>query len=305
MKSVDIVMRSYNEAWALKETLAALSVQKSIPWKLHVIDSGSTDGSIEMLESFRPANLVKIRPDQYIPGFVLNMGMKLSTSPFVVFLNADATPVNEYWLEKLLSVSLNPRVAAAFGRQIPRPHCLGPFRRDYDMCFGPDRKSDQLAHFFSMVSSVVNRQCWEARPFREDLDYAEDHDFSLYWKMSGYDIAYIDDSIVLHSHNYSAGQAFKRAQGDAFAIAKGGLDRRSPGTMSHLLAGCVKDWINDLIYCSACRCPLDGLRSLPVRVGQRMGYWLGYKKYVSQAAGSIQNPAQFDCGALHEKIYGK
>ena len=40
-------MRSFNEAWALKETLPALKVQDLANWELIIVDSGSTDGSQE------------------------------------------------------------------------------------------------------------------------------------------------------------------------------------------------------------------------------------------------------------------
>ena len=48
---VSLIMRSYNEAWALKETLPALAAQDFKNWELIVIDSGSTDGSQELIRT--------------------------------------------------------------------------------------------------------------------------------------------------------------------------------------------------------------------------------------------------------------
>ena len=53
---VSIVMRSFNEAWALKETLPAIQSQEYRNWELIVIDSGSTDGSVEMIRDAEPAD---------------------------------------------------------------------------------------------------------------------------------------------------------------------------------------------------------------------------------------------------------
>ena len=39
---VSIIMRSYNEGWALRETLPALRAQDYRNWELIIIDSGST-----------------------------------------------------------------------------------------------------------------------------------------------------------------------------------------------------------------------------------------------------------------------
>ena len=47
---VSIIMRSFNEGWALRETLPALRAQEYRNWELIVIDSGSTDGSVEIAE---------------------------------------------------------------------------------------------------------------------------------------------------------------------------------------------------------------------------------------------------------------
>lgn len=281
-QAVDIVMRSYNEAWALKDTLSSLSEQTHKDWRLHVIDSGSTDGSIELFKNFPCEQLIEIKPEEYIAGKVLNMGMEVTKSEKVVFLNADATPANNKWLENLLNGSKLPNLAASFGRQLPRPNCQGSVRRDFDLCFGPNRESKNWNHFFSMVNSLVDREYWSIRPFRSDMRYAEDHDYTLYWKLNGKVIQYVEDAEVIHSHNYTTSQAYKRAKGDAFAIAQSGLDA-SYGNLNipKIVSGSVKDWVKDLIYCTRSRCLMDGVTSLPVRLAQRSGRWAGTRTFAS------------------------
>ncbi|HEY6228414.1 MAG TPA: glycosyltransferase, partial [Verrucomicrobiae bacterium] len=75
---VSIVMRSFNEAWALGDTLAMLRRQVGPSWELIVIDSGSTDGSVEMIREFEPARFVQIESRDYVPGRVMNHGMRLA-----------------------------------------------------------------------------------------------------------------------------------------------------------------------------------------------------------------------------------
>lgn len=273
-------MRSFNEGWVLRETLESLMSQTLRDWRLFVIDSGSTDGSMEIFRDFPVTRLVQIKPQEYIPGRVLNRGMEMTESDFVVFLNADATPANDRWLENLVSGATDAgNVAACFGRQIPRKDCKAPFKRDYEVCFGPQRKSASWDHFFSMVNSLVFRDMWKMRPFREDIQYAEDHEFSLYWKKSGKEIRYIDESCVIHSHNYSPKQSYIRAREDSFAIVKATGDQAYAGTVSKAVTGCVNDIMKDLIFCCACRCPLDWIESVPVRVAQRLGKWQGAVRF--------------------------
>jgi hypothetical protein len=133
---VSIIMRSFNEGWALRQTLPALQAQDWQNWELIVIDSGSTDGSVELIRQAAPRHFVQIRPQDYNPARVMNLGMKLA-APNRIFLNADATPQGAGWLRPLATALQEPRTAAVFGRQIPRPDCRAVFAHDYARCFGP------------------------------------------------------------------------------------------------------------------------------------------------------------------------
>ena len=75
---ISIVMRSFNEAWALQETLPALAAQNWKNWELIVIDSGSTDGSQELIRAVKPAHFIQITPQEYNPSRVMNHGMRLA-----------------------------------------------------------------------------------------------------------------------------------------------------------------------------------------------------------------------------------
>jgi rhamnosyltransferase len=247
---VSIVMRSFNEAWALRDTLAMLRKQIGPSWELIVIDSGSTDGSVEIISDFNPAQFVQIASRDYIPGRVMNHGMRLARANKVLFLNADATPSNENWLAPLARALENPNVAAVFGRQIPRPDCRAVFACDYERCFGENRESANWDHFFSMVSSGLRKDIWSRRGFLENLQYAEDDEFTRWAKANGHEIVYCPDSIAIHSHNYTLQQAYKRAFGDAKALAAPWPGKRSdfnwPKTV---LLGWVNDFRHDVKFC--------------------------------------------------------
>src|ERR1700722_1094331 len=138
---VSIVLRSFNEALALRSTLAALKAQSHRNWELIAFDSGSADGSVELIRAAKPAHFVQMLPHEYRPGRVLNHGMRLARNDRVIFLNADATPQGDGWLGPPVSALAGPRVGAVFGRQIPRPDCTAPFARDYERCFDGKRES--------------------------------------------------------------------------------------------------------------------------------------------------------------------
>lgn len=276
---VSIIMRSFNEGWALRETLPALRAQDYRDWELIVIDSGSTDGSQELIRAAQPQHFIQITPSEYNPSRVMNHGFRLARAGAGIFLNADATPQGSGWLRPLVEALADPRVAACFGRQIPRPDCQAVFAHDYDRCFGPDRESAGWDHFFSMVSSGLRRDVWERRGFREDLQYAEDDEYTRWCRAQGFEIRYVPESVAMHSHNYTAVQARKRAFGDARAQAAtwpGG-----PGDFTFLrtvLLGWFKDVIGDARYCRR----TGRLGELPhaarIRWAQRRGRLAGFRQ---------------------------
>src|ERR1043165_5528808 len=64
---VSIIMRSFNEGWALGDTLPALNRQDYKSWELIVIDSGSTDGSVDLIRAAKPRHFIQIRSEEYNP----------------------------------------------------------------------------------------------------------------------------------------------------------------------------------------------------------------------------------------------
>src|SRR5262245_23296591 len=128
---VSIIMRSFNEAWALRDTLAALRAQEYNHWELIVIDSGSTDGSVELIREALPQHFIRLSPQQYNPSRVMNQGMTLARFDYGIFLNADATPQGPNWLRPLVTNLQERDVAAVYGQQVPRPDCQAVYAHDY------------------------------------------------------------------------------------------------------------------------------------------------------------------------------
>ncbi|WPJ96810.1 glycosyltransferase [Coraliomargarita algicola] len=282
--SITLVMRSYNEAWAIEDTLKAVCEQDYTGQiELIVIDSGSTDGSHEIIRNYKPKEFIILEPGTYVPGKVLNQGFRLAQNEWVVFLNSDATPDNAQWLKQLLQAAVNtPRLGAAFSRQIPRNDCQAVFAHDYDRCFGPHRESDQWEHFFSMVSCVARKSVWKEYPIREDLQYAEDDEWTRRMKDAGYETLLVVESVVMHSHNYTPAQSYKRAKGDALAVAQAGnVPETSLSWPLGVVLPAVKDSIKDFKYCLKQRRLNEVLHAFRVRYQQRLGRIDGYKEGMS------------------------
>lgn len=292
---VSIILRSFNEGWALRDTLRALTIQTYRPWELIVIDSGSTDGSVELIEQARPRHFVRIAPHEYNPARVMNYGMTLSRSHIGIFLNADATPQGDNWLRPLVDALGNPQVAAAYGRQIPRPDCQAVFAHDYERCFGPTRESARWDHFFSMASSGIRKDIWMRRPFNERLQYSEDDEYTRWCVAQGYRIVYVPDSVAMHSHNYTPTQAWKRSFGEGEALAavspRYSMNWNCPRSV---LLGWANDARRDFQFCWRTSRMREWPHALRIRWAQRQGRFAGYRKgwarYRSDKSGITRPP---------------
>ena len=274
---VSIILRSFNEAWALRDTLPALAAQNYRDWELIAFDSGSSDGSVELIRQAEPRHFVQMLPHEYRPGRVLNQGMELARQDRVIFLNADATPQGPDWLGPLVAALADPQVAAVFGRQIPRPDCEAVFARDYEQCFSKRRELAHWEHFFSMVSSGLRRDVWARRGFRETLQYSEDDEYTRWCRAEGYGICYCPDSVVMHSHNYTPRQAYKRSFGEAWALADGWPGAAKDFNVSRsLLLGWLRNAWGDLLYCRRTGRLNQWPHAAGIRWQQRLGRLHGF-----------------------------
>jgi rhamnosyltransferase len=273
-----IVVRSFNEGWALRQTLPRVAAQRHKNLELIVIDSGSTDGSVDLIRAAKPAHFIQIAPSEYNPSRVMNRAMELARSDFGIFLNADATPQDDRWLDPLISALQEPRTAAVFSRQIPRPNCQAVYAHDYWRCFGPNRESSRWEHFFSMVSSGLRKDIWAQRGFLETLQYSEDDEYTRWCRQAGYRVVYCPESIVMHSHNYSPAEAYKRSYGESRALAA--VWAHPPGKINWpktVLLGWANDVWRDFSFCLRTRKLREWPHAAQIRWCQRRARLAGFR----------------------------
>ncbi len=69
---VSIIIRAKNEIHAVEKALKMIKKQLCDDYEIIVVDSGSTDGTFEVLQNYKPNVIYQIDPATYIPGKVLN-----------------------------------------------------------------------------------------------------------------------------------------------------------------------------------------------------------------------------------------
>jgi rhamnosyltransferase len=231
---ISVVLLTKNGGALLAECLDAVASQRlGQPYEVIAIDSGSTDGSAELLAADPRVRLVRIAPAEFQHGHTRNLAMRTAAGELVVFLTQDAVPAGPDWLaafERFMQG--HPEVAGAFGRQVPRDDAdaleawevsrhfetfrRGPvvFRRPAMEHVPSDGVARARLHFFSNVNSCIRREAWARVPFPE-IEFGEDQLWAREVQRAGMATGYADEAVVRHSHDYGPLRLFARRYDEA------------------------------------------------------------------------------------------
>ncbi len=217
---VTVVMRSYNDAPLLPRTLSALDAQRGVEVRLAVFESASSDGSPEIFEAHGYARMTSLKPGEYRSSKVLNLGVREADTEVVCFLNSDAVLEGDGVLRALAERLLaKGDTAGVFARQVVRADAGFLTRLEYEQAFDRRAELGRAARWMTLVCSAVRRSVWEQVPFDERLTFAEDAVWSEAVMALGYETVYVADAAAEHSHEYTPAQRYRRAYGDAAALA--------------------------------------------------------------------------------------
>jgi rhamnosyltransferase len=217
---ITVVMRSFNDAAILPRTLAALDEQTGVAVTLLVYESGSTDHSLEIIEAHGCDGLEVLEPGTYNSSRVLNAGVARSETDVVAFLNSDAVLMAPGSLRLLADRLLEEETCGGvFARQVPRPDADAMTRLDYSVAFDHRESLGAYQHDMSLVCSMIRKRAWKLEPFDERLTFAEDAVWSRSISAHGFHTRYVPEAAAEHSHNYTASERYRRAYGDAAALA--------------------------------------------------------------------------------------
>jgi rhamnosyltransferase len=184
-----------------------------------VVDSGSTDGSVEVARR-HGARVHEIAPEDFNHGRTRNLGAELARGDVLAFTSQDAVAADEHWLALLVApLRSDPEVAGVYGRQLPHEGATPPEQYFLDFLYGPEPRVQRWegpgqptfeATLFSNVNAAIPRAVWSEFRFADDLIMSEDQEWSRRVLLAGLELVYEPRAVVHHSHAYTVAGAFRR-----------------------------------------------------------------------------------------------
>jgi rhamnosyltransferase len=291
---VSIVLPVKNSASDLRSLLPRLLAQQTDRnMEIVAADSGSSDDTRDVLREYG-ATVLAIEPALFDYGGTRNLAARYTGGSVLVFVTTRSRPADNHWLANLVApLDADPRIAAVSSRVLPRLDADILTARDQLRIRVPGRSVSEIGDWsryrslkpqalrqlisFPNVSAAIRADVF-ARISFPHMTFGEDMKWAREVLEAGLKIQYEPSSTVLHSHNYSPVEWFRRSFDDGGAnwdVAGIRLDARD--VIPTILSMVRDDWrYLELGW------RLEGpelrhwqLRSVLRRTAWALGQWLG------------------------------
>lgn len=224
MKEITVVIPNYNGIEYLSECLASLEKQEAgtPEFEVLVVDNGSTDGSVHLLEENWP-NVSKILLEENT-GFchAVNMGIQASETPYVLLLNND-TKVKSGFIKGLYeAIKQDDKIFSVSSKMLmwDKPELLDDAGDRYCVLGwaysrGKGKEAayyDKPAEVFAACggAAIYRRSVFDEIGLFDELHFAylEDIDIGYRARIHGYRNFYEPSAEVLHYGSASTGSRY-------------------------------------------------------------------------------------------------
>lgn len=323
MKKASIIIPTKNAGSIFKEVLDKLIIQKKVGnYEIIIIDSGSKDDTLDIIEDFIKTNtniiLKKIPSSEFGHGKTRNYGASIAEGEFLIFITQDALPYDENWLYEMIKpFELDENIVGVFGKHLAYEDCdifekhnlrvhfqnfgqgIVVYKMDDQERYKKDEAYRHLLCFYSDNSSAMRKNIWEKIPY-DNVDFAEDQLWAKKIIELGYSKAYTSNAVVYHSHNYSFKEMMMRSFDDHKGLNQI-YDYIPVKNILYLPLHILNHIKNDYKYLKTLNIPRDEKKS-----------WLIFSikknlcKYIGAYFGPKGNKSEFICSVFsRERILRK
>lgn len=170
---------------------------------------------------YKEIKVIHLSHKEFDHGGTRNKGVGFSTNPYFLMMTQDAMPADEFLLERLQNALMqDEKIAVAYARQLPAADAgeVEKLTRAFNYPETPvvktlsDLPELGIKTFFcSNVCAMYKREIFdELGGFVKHTIFNEDMIYASGAIRAGYSIAYAAQAEVIHSHNYTNKQQYKR-----------------------------------------------------------------------------------------------
>jgi rhamnosyltransferase len=235
--SITVCIPVFNGMDNLGELIKALREQESVSLEIIAIDSTSTDGSWEYLNSQSDVVSKQISTQDFSHGGTRQILAELASNEIIIFLTQDATPNGSLfaYTHANLHKTMGDRVGAVLGSQHPRKNSAAAIAQRVQRTFrglGPASgivvyRNDELMQrlygaqplsFLSDVNVSYKKSLLTGKvPFR-NVPYAEDQFMARDLLANAFDIVYSPQANVLHTNDIQVRDYAKRIEDELVGV---------------------------------------------------------------------------------------
>lgn len=197
---VSIIILTKNQKKFLERSLPMIFAQTFKDFEVVVVDSGSTDGALELMKKYPVKILNYEGPSgkEFNHAKAFNFGSRQAKGDYLIRFSGDAVPVNRHWLRNLIQGLEQKEVAGAFSKYIFSPFCDLPYQVWFREIFSFARGGEPTS--FAGASCAVKKTRWQEYPFNEKWGPGDDWEWGEVMKRADYKILYNKNSLVYHEH---------------------------------------------------------------------------------------------------------
>lgn len=275
MPSVSVVIRAFNEGHHLGRLLAGLEQQTVQPDEIIVVDSGSTDDTVQIATT-AGCRVVNIPKDQFSFGRSLNFGCQAASGDLLLIVSAHVYPVHSSYIQHMIRPFSESKVDIVYGRQVGDHRTKFSESRIMLKWFPEESIWDQGHPFSNNANACVRTSTWAAHRYDEDLTGLEDLDFANRVISQGGRVAYVAEAPVVHVHEETWATIQNRYRREAIAYKKIVDNESMSVTKAVRLA--AANIVSDYWHAAKDRCLRQNLMSIPrFRAAQFYGAWEGFR----------------------------
>jgi cellulose synthase/poly-beta-1,6-N-acetylglucosamine synthase-like glycosyltransferase len=217
LPNLSVVIIGRNEGERLERCiLTAQAIEGWAPTEILYVDSGSTDGSLELAARLG-ATALPLPPGAFTAARARNLGWRQAAGDLVLFLDGDTILDADFPLVALAELQKNPTNAAAWWHRREVCACLSIYVRvlDLDWVYPPGET------LFFGGDVLVRRAALEAvNGFDESLIAGEEPEMCRRMRNLGWHIQHIDVPMTLHDLAITRfSQYWRRSQRAGYAFA--------------------------------------------------------------------------------------